>query len=113
MFDAALPGGQVPAFLQAGLQGGLYTGWGLALMMGVLFIALLTSRDSVQGQSFYIALFMMLGNVGAFLFDIFATPSLPGLLYVLVVVSLTLNLIYTVMIYRKSQALGLNPWRRW
>ncbi|MDX1612948.1 MAG: hypothetical protein R3300_01485 [Candidatus Promineifilaceae bacterium] len=112
VFEAAV-NGEVPAFLQAGLQGGLYTGWGLALMMGVLFIALITSRDNVQGQSFYIALFMMLGNVGAFLFDIFATISLPGLLYVLVVVSLTLNLIYAIMVYRKSQALGLDPLRRW
>lgn len=112
VFGAAVDG-QVPAFLQAGLQGGLYTGWGLALMMGLLFIALIISRDNVQGQSFYIALFMMLGNVGAFLFDIFATSALPGLLYVLVVISLSLNLIYVVMVYRKSLALGIDPLRRW
>lgn len=112
LYDAPV-NGEVPDFLQAGLQGGLYTGWGLALMMGLLFIALLTSRGNVQGQSFYIALFMMLGNVGAFLFDIFATPQLPGLLYVLVVLSLTVNGIYAVMVYRKSRELGLDPLRRW
>ena len=82
-------------------------------MMGLLFIALLVSRGSVQGQSFYIALFMMLGNVGAFLFDIFATPQLPGLLYVLVFLSLAVNGIYAVMVYRKSRELGVDPLRRW
>jgi hypothetical protein len=104
--------GVEPDFLVAGLQGGLYTGWGLALMMGLLFITMLISRGNVDGQSFYIALFMLLGNVGALLFDIFATDGLVTLVYVLVVSSLTVNAIYAVMVYRKSKELGINPLRR-
>jgi hypothetical protein len=111
IYDASV-NGATPDFLVVGLQGGLYTGWGLALMMGLLFITMLISRDGVEGQSFYIALFMLLGNVGAFLFDIFATNQLLTLLYVLVVSSLTVNFIYAVLVYRKSKELGLNPLRR-
>ncbi len=105
--------GQIPVFLQAGLQGGLYTGWGLALLMGLLFIALLISRGDVRGQSFYIALFMLLGNVGAFLFDIFAARQAPAILYTLVVLSLTVNLIYVVLVYRRTREVGLAPLRHW
>ena len=110
---AAQVGGQTPAFLQAGLQGGIFTGWGLALMMGLLFIAMLTSRNDLRAQSLYIALFMMLGNLGAFLFDITAAPRMPGLVNVLVLLSLSVNALYVVLVYRKAQALGINPWRRW
>lgn len=112
IYDARA-GGEAPQFLQAGLQGGIFTGWGLALMMGVLFIAMLLSRDDLRGQSLYIALFMMLGNLGAFLFDITAAPRMPSLVNYLVLFSLSLNALYAVMVYRKARALGINPWRRW
>lgn len=105
--------GVVPPFVQAGLQGGIFTGWGLALMMGLLFIAMLLSRDDLRGQSVYIALFMMLGNIGALLFDITAAPRMPYLVTYLAILSLTVNAIYVVMVYRKAQLLGLSPWRRW
>jgi hypothetical protein len=101
--------GTVPPFLQAGLQGGIYTGWGLALMMGLLFIALITSRGDLRGQSFYIALFMLLGNVGAFLFDLTAASTMPALIYVLVAATLSVNAAYVLMVYRKARELGLNP----
>ena len=104
--------GEVPAFVQAGLQGGIYTGWGLALMMGLLFITMLLSRDNVQGQSFYIALFMGLGNLCAYLFDITAASRMPTLVHVLVAASLTVNAIYAVMVYRKSKEMGIEPLRR-
>lgn len=106
-------GGEIPDFVRAGLQGGIFTGWGLALMMGILFIAMLTSRRDLRGQSLYIALFMMLGNLGAFLFDITAAPRMPALVNVLVLCSLSVNALYAVLVYRKSRELGLNPWRRW
>jgi len=102
--------GQIPDYLQAGLQGGIFTGWGLALMMGMLFIALFVSRDSLKGQSFYIAVFMGLGNLGAYLFDITAASQMPRLVTLLVAVSLSLNAIYAVLLFRKTRALGLNPW---
>ena len=105
--------GEIPQFVQAGLQGGIFTGWGLALMMGLLFIALLISRGDLRGQSLYIALFMMLGNVGAFLFDITAAPRMPSLVNTLVILSLAVNGLYVVMVYLKARSLDINPWRRW
>lgn len=110
---AAQVGGSTPAFVQAGLQGGIFTGWGLALMMGLLFIAMHFSRGDLRGQSIYIALFMMLGNLGAYFFDITAAPRMPGVVNVLVLLSLTVNGIYVVMLYLKARAMGVNPWRRW
>lgn len=112
IYGAAV-GGEVPAFVQAGLQGGIFTGWGLALMMGLLFIAMLYARGDLRGQSLYIALFMGLGNLGAFLFDITAAARMPTLVTFLAVVSLTINFIYAALVYGKARALGINPWRRW
>ncbi len=105
--------GGTPEYVQAGLQGGIFTGWGLALMMGLLFIAMHLSRGDLRGQSIYIASFMMLGNLGAYLFDITAAPRMPGLIHWLVLLSLTVNGLYVVMVYRRARELGINPWRRW
>jgi hypothetical protein len=109
---AAQVGNVIPEFLQAGLQGGIFTGWGLALMMAILFIAMMVSRGDVRGQSFYIALFMGLGNLGAYLFDHTAATHMPAIVDILAVASLTLNAVYVVMVYRKSEALGIDPFRR-
>jgi hypothetical protein len=104
--------GRVPTHLQAGLQGGLYTGWGLALMMGVLFIATFFARRDLRGQSFLIALFMGLGNLGAYFFDLTATGGhLIPLLHLLAIPSLAINAAYAVLLYNRSRALGVNPWR--
>lgn len=117
LYTANIYGAQVdgatPEFVRAGLQGGIFTGWGLALMMGLLFIAMILSRGDLRGQSLYIALFMMLGNIGAFLFDITAAPRMPGLVNYLVLLSLTVNGIYVILVYRKARQLGINPWRLW
>lgn len=109
----AIVDGEVPAFVRAGLQGGIFTGWGLALMMGLLFIAMLLSRGDLRGQSLYIALFMALGNLGAFLFDLTAAPRMPNLVNLLAVLSLTVNFTYALLVYRRARAMGINPWRRW
>ena len=104
--------GVVPTHLVAGLQGGLYTGWGLALIMGILFIATFMARGDLRGQHFLIALFMFLGNLGAYLFDLFATGDhLIPLLHLLAIPSMAINVAYAVLLYRRSKALGVNPWK--
>lgn len=105
--------GEIPAFVQAGLQGGIFTGWALALMMGLLFMAMLFSRGDLRGQSLYIAVFMGLGNLGAFFFDLAAAPRMPTLVTLLALVSLSINGMYAALVYGKARALGINPWRRW
>ena len=104
-------GGSVPEYLVAGLQGGLYTGWGLALMMGILFIAMFIVRGDLRGQSTWIALFMFLGNLGAYFFDFTATNNhLIPLLHILAVPSLSINLLYVVLLIRRAKQQGSNPW---
>ncbi|MCI0577806.1 MAG: hypothetical protein L0331_16590, partial [Chloroflexi bacterium] len=90
-------------------QGGPLTAFGLTLLAGVLFITMLRQRDSLEGQSFYIALFMLLGNFFAYLF-LFLLGEIIGVITVLYVGTLLLNFIYVAMVYRKCRALGINPW---
>ncbi len=104
--------GMVPEYIVAGLQGGLYTGWGLALMMGILFIAMFIVRGDLRGQSIWIALFMFLGNLGAYFFDFTATMNrLVPLLHYLAIPSLAINIVYAVLLYRRAVRLGVSPWK--
>ena len=103
--------GTVPAFLP-GDSGGSYSAYILTFVMGILFINMLTERNSLEGQSFIIAMAMLLGNVAAFVF-IAILNELTPFLNVLFVLTLFVNIVYAVMVYRKSLELGINPWTRW
>lgn len=103
--------GQETQFLP-GDEGGTYSAFILTFVMGILFILMLTERNSLEGQSFIIALAMMLGNVAAYVFVLILRTESP-FLNVLFYLTLFVNILYTVMIYRKSIELGVNPWRRW
>ena len=104
-------GGQVPLFL-AGDEGGSYSAYILTFVMGILFINMLTERNSLEGQSLIIAIAMMLGNVAAYVFVAILNELTP-FLNVLFILTLFVNIIYAVMIYKKSIELGINPWTRW
>lgn len=106
-----LVNGESEKFFQ-GDEGGTYSGFILTFIMGVLFINMLTERNSLEGQSFIIALAMMLGNVAAYIFVLIVQTESP-LLNVLFYLTLFVNIIYAVMTYRKSIELGINPWTRW
>lgn len=59
---------------------GAYTGFGINLMMSILFICMLIRRDDILGQSIYIAFFKWLGTLLAFLsiaFDAYAKLDIP------------------------------------
>ncbi|HLO17435.1 MAG TPA: hypothetical protein VK206_21560 [Anaerolineales bacterium] len=103
--------GQVPLFLP-GDEGGSYSAYILTFVMGVLFIHMLTERNSLEGQSFIIAMFMLLGNVACYAF-LAILRELTPLLAVLFVLTLFVNIIYAVMTYQKSIELGIDPFRRW
>ncbi len=103
--------GDVPLFL-AGDSGGSYSAYILTFVMGILFINMLTERNSLEGQSFMIALTMALGNVAAFVFIAILNEVTP-LLNVLFYLTLFINIIYCVMVYQKYKGLGLNPFTRW
>jgi len=104
-------GGGKPDFL-SGDEGGTYSGYILSFIMGILFIMMLTERNSLEGQSFIIALSMMLGNAAAYPFLAILNELTP-FLSVLIGVTLFVNFVYVVMTYRKSIELGVNPWTHW
>lgn len=101
----------IPTFL-GGDEGGSYSGYILSFIMGVLFINMFTERNSLEGQSFIIAVCMMLGNAAAYPFLAILNELTP-FLNVLVALALFVNFVYVVMTYRKSLELGINPWTRW
>ncbi|HEX9386793.1 MAG TPA: hypothetical protein VF918_10780 [Anaerolineales bacterium] len=100
-----------PGFL-SGDEGGSYSGYILSFIMGIMFISMLTERNSLEGQSFIIAVAMMLGNAAAYPFLVILNELTP-FLSVLIGLTLFVNFVYVVMIYRKSIELGINPWTRW
>jgi hypothetical protein len=99
-----------PGWLSMGDFGGVYTGFGLGLDMGILFIAMFYARKGLEGQSFYIALFMALGNLMAFFFNYFA-GTVDLLVMVLFISGAFFNFVYVYLTYRRAQEMGLNPWK--
>ena len=110
-YYGAAVNGSIPEFLQIGLQGGMFTGWALVLLMGILFIRWLGVREGLEGQSFYIAVCMFLGNLGAYFFLLTAAKTIPPSVGWLIGAGLLVNLIYIGMVYQRGRTLGLNPWR--
>jgi hypothetical protein len=104
--------GQVPDFLPLTLQGGsYYTGFGLNVIMSVLFVVMILRRNNVDGQSFYIAFNKWLGTVAAYGFmlaDGIQTPVV-NVLYAIVFL---FDVVYMVLVYRKSREQNINPWGR-
>ena len=102
-----------PDYLAISLQGGGFTGFGMAVTMGLFFIAMFYSRNSLEGQSFYIALFMALGNVLAYGFNylVFA-GDVPIVITVFAFWAIIFNFVYVFLMYNKSKELGVDPWKR-
>lgn len=92
---------------------GAYAAFGQNLMMSVLFVTMLINRKGVTGQSFYIALFKMIGTIlpslAFYLYKPIAQDSI--LLQFLFVTIFVFDLIYTVGIYRKIKVIE-NPLKR-
>lgn len=91
---------------------GFFTGWACALLMSVLFIRMLIRRSSMKGQSFLIALSMLLGNAAAFLWVVNdpLSDTVQRTVMALLICTLFFNLAYVAMTYRVSRSLGVNPW---
>jgi len=92
---------------------GAYAAFGQNLMMSVLFVTMLINRKSIGGQSFYIALFKMIGtgiaSLAFYLYRPIAQDSF--LLQFLFVTIFIFDLIYTIGIYRKCKN-SENPLKR-
>jgi hypothetical protein len=92
---------------------GAYAAFGQNLMMSVLFVTMLINRKGIGGQSFYIALFKMIGtglsSIAFYLYRPIAQESI--LLQFLFIAIFVFDLIYTVGIYRKYKN-NENPLKR-
>ena len=88
---------------------GKYAAFGQNLMMSVLFVTMLLKRNSVVGQSLYIALFKMIGTLlpSILFYRLFPKSVLLNFLYVAIFI---FDLIYVVLLYGKLKDEGSNPW---
>jgi hypothetical protein len=115
---------------------GEYTGAGDAFMMSVLFIALLTGRKGVGGQSMYIAVSKWLGTFLAYIatsltvnttsahpwpesLTSFAVDTvrhhaypLTPLINILYAATFFVDILYIVLLRSRLRELGFSPWRR-
>ena len=91
--------------------GGHYSAFAISLMMGVLFSTMLLERDSVRGQSIYIAILKMVGTVG---YSILFYTRYPDsvFLFVLYVTAFAFDLIYLLLLYEKCQQSQIAPFKR-
>jgi len=93
---------------EMGDSAGAYAAFGQNLMMSVLFVTMIMNRKGIEGQSFYIALFKMIGTgLSSLAFYQFRPSTQDSVLLPLLFVSIFIfDLIYTVAIYRKSRKYG-------
>ena len=89
---------------------GAYAAFGQNLMMSVLFVTMIINRKGIEGQSFYIALFKMIGTgLSSLAFYQFRPVIQDSVLLPLLFVSIfVFDLIYTVAIYRKCREYGMS-----
>ncbi len=89
---------------------GAYAAFGQNLVMSILFVTMLINRKGIGGQSFYIALFKMIGtgiiSLAFYQYKSLAQDSI--LLQLLFVSIFVFDLIYTIGIYRKCKRNGIS-----
>lgn len=92
------------------------TGYFTNVLLSALFIAMILRRRSVRGQSFYIALCILVGNIFAWptwVLSASSVPRPPTLLgHTCFACIVFLNLIYAALVYRQCRLDGVTPWRR-
>lgn len=106
---------------------GWYAAFGQNLMMSILFVTTLRSKDNLRGQSIHIALAKLLGSLFAFVLAVFWSPPslhehwaelLPRrytpvspLIVVLYVGIFAFDVLYVALVHRRSREIGVDPWQ--
>jgi hypothetical protein len=90
---------------------GKYAAFSQNLMMSILFITLLLSRNSVSGQSIYAAIFKMIGTILPSILFHLREPGQPYMTFLYFSI-LFFDAVYVILLYRKFQEQGINPWTR-
>lgn len=99
-------------------MGRAYSAFGMNLVMSILFMLFILRRNSLSGQSIYIAIAKWVGTIFADI-PFILYPALPGtpgkneLLFPYFYVAIFIfDVIYIVLVYKKSKEAGINPWKR-
>jgi hypothetical protein len=90
---------------------GKYTAFGSNLLMSILFVNMLLQRNSIAGQSIYIALFKMLGTTAASIYFYRNNPK-NKLLNFLYITTFLFDLAYFILLCQMCLQQGINPWLR-
>ena len=90
---------------------GVYSAFGMNLMMSVLFPIMLLQRGDSRGQSFYIAAMKMLGTAG-FSIRFYALNPDSAFLNAQYIFILLFDMLYTGMIFQKLVKERINPLTR-
>ena len=106
-------------FMTVGLDGvlppgnldGRYAAFAQNLMMSILFVAMLVNRNTVAGQSVYIAIFKLIGTA---LPSLLFYSILPGDVFLtfLYVAIFVFDALYVLLLVAKCRALKISPWTR-
>lgn len=84
---------------------------GQNLMMSITFLTMYWRRNSMEGQSFYIALFKWFGTFIVGVPEILLYDGAP-FIWVIVLATQVFDIWYMVLMYRRSKQEGINPWKR-
>jgi hypothetical protein len=108
--DPDLAGGKSYEALGVPL-GHSFISFGQNLLMSASYVAMILRRNSVLGQSIYIAIFKLIGTllaaIGMLLY--FPFSYLLSYCYAAIVI---LDVAYVFLVYRKCRDQSLNPWTR-
>ena len=93
---------------------GAYSAFGQNLMMSILFITMLLSRNDHRGQSIFIALFKMLGTgISSLAFYLYQPITQGSYLFAFLFVSIFIyDFIYFGIIYQKYREYKIPLWKR-
>ncbi|MBP9706978.1 MAG: hypothetical protein KBD78_04995 [Oligoflexales bacterium] len=104
--------GVIPAHLPLKVQGGsYYTGFILNLIMSIVYVFMHMSRNSLDGQSFQIALNKWLGTLAAYFFMVSAF-TVNNFVHVLYIGIFVFDVLYMYMMYIECKKQNINPWLR-
>jgi len=93
---------------------GAYSAFGQNLMMSILFITMLLSRNDLRGQSIYIALFKMFGTgISSLAFYLYQPVAQGSFVLPFLFVSIFIfDAIYLGIIYQKCKEYNIPIWTR-
>lgn len=103
---------KLPVFQGSEFEAAKLIAYSQNLLMSALFIAMIWQRDSVEGQSWWIALCKWFGTF-IVMFNFLPSHPLPdfGMMWLILGAIEVCDIWYMVLVWRKCKQQGLNPWK--